>query len=145
MNDILILWISAGIFLGIIEIFTGTFYFLALSLAALVVGAYVWLVGDTSITYTQSGIFLIVASVLAYIFPKFFTPNADTDYNNNALDRFVGKSFTLKWTPESYKIAIEWVDYLVDENSVTPAFKKGLKVIMTGHNSSTVLVEVHSK
>jgi membrane protein implicated in regulation of membrane protease activity len=96
MNDILILWISAGIFLGIIELFTGTFYFLALSLAALAVGVCVWFTRDNSITLLQSGIFLVVASVLAYLFPKFFTPNSETDYNNNALDRFVGCTFTLK-------------------------------------------------
>jgi membrane protein implicated in regulation of membrane protease activity len=96
MNDILILWISAGIFLGIIEMFTGTFYFLALSLAALSVGGYVWCFEINSISYLQSGIFLVVASLLAYLFPKFFTPNTDTDYNNNALDRFIGSTFTLK-------------------------------------------------
>jgi membrane protein implicated in regulation of membrane protease activity len=142
MNDILILWISAGIFLGIIEMFTGTFYFLALSLAALVVGAYAWFTGDASITYTQAGIFLVVASILAAIFPKFFTPNAQQDYNNNALDRFVDQTFTLRSTPDAYKIAIEGVDYLVDENSITPAMKKGTKVIMTGHNASTVVVKI---
>ena len=141
MNDILILWISAGIFLGIIEMFTGTFYFLALSLAALVVGTYVWYIWDTNITYLQAWIFLVAASFLGYLFPKFFIPNSNTDYNSNALDRFIGQSFTLKWAPDTYKISIEWVDYLVDENSITPALKKGLKVLLTGHLWATVIVE----
>lgn len=49
MDQLLIFWLSAGVFFFIMEMFTATLYGLAVSIAAFVVALYVWYTGETSI------------------------------------------------------------------------------------------------
>ncbi len=127
MNNILILWLSTGLFLLVLEMFTGTFYLVSIALGAFIVGAYVWYTGDSSISLLQALIFLVTSGVFAYFLPKWFHASdlGRDEYQSSALDRDIGKTFTLKTTNAGgYKVAIEGIDYLVDEDCVTDAFKK---------------------
>ena len=91
MNNILILWLSLVTFLFILEMFTGTFYLVAIAIGAFFVGAYVWYTGDSTITLLQAILFLITSGIFAYFLPKWFhaSDHGKDEYMSNVLDRSI--------------------------------------------------------
>lgn len=142
----LILWISTGIFFLLIEMFTGTLYGLSLSLAGFILAGYVAFSGDTEFTVIQAVILAVSSAIFSYFFPKWFS-SKDKDaakYSNSPIEREIGKTFVLRQSKGVYRISIDGVDYLVDENSVTKDFASGKKVMLDGHTGSTVKVTLLS-
>lgn len=100
MSEILTLAISAGIFFFILELFTGTFYGLSLSIASFAVALYIYLSGSTDTYIIQAGIFLVTAALCTFfapkIFARFFPDTEEIIMKNNYLDEHIGKTFPIK-------------------------------------------------
>ena len=107
INNMLALWLALGVFLLMIEMFTGTLYGLSLSIAAFVLAMYVYYTGETSLTLTQAIIFCSISSILCYFFPKWFKPTGSTEFNGSVLDRAVGSMLPLKESKGVYRVSIE--------------------------------------
>jgi membrane protein implicated in regulation of membrane protease activity len=126
MNQLLVLWLSAGVFFFIMEMFTGTLYGLSLSLAAFLLAAYVGITGEQTFTLVQASILAVSSAGFSYVFPKWFSRNESSEggFSNQILDREIGNIFALKRASENtYKISIDGVDYFVADACVTPAFE----------------------
>ncbi len=141
-NNMLALWLALGVFLLMIEMFTGTLYGLSLSIAAFVLAIYVYYTGEMNFTLVQAIILFVLSSVLCYFFPKWFNQSEKGDFNGSVLDRAVGSVLPLKESKGIYRVNIEGVDYLVDEDSVTKDFAKGKKAVINSHDGSTVQVSI---
>lgn len=72
MNDLIVLCVSAGVFFFILEMFTGTFYGLSMSIAAFLLALFVYVTGDTSFTVTHAFIFAALSGIFSWISPKIF-------------------------------------------------------------------------
>lgn len=143
MSQLLIFWISAGIFFTILELFTVTLYGISVGTAAFIVALYVWFTGDTVVNVQQAGIFLVICTALSYYLPKKFS-TVVAPRSDNPIDMEVGNLFALKESKGSFRINIEGVDYLVSESCVTPEFADGKKVTLKSHTGSQVIVKIFS-
>ncbi len=146
MNQMLILWLSAGVFFFIIEMFTGTLYGLSLSLAGFLLAGYVWFTGENSFTLIQAIVLALSSGIFSYFFPKWFAEkdSKNAAYSNNPLEREIGKTFVLVETKGVYKISIDGVDYRVADDSVTKHFAGGKKVLLDESSGSMVKVTLLS-
>ena len=146
MSDILTFAISAGIFFFIIELFTGTFYGLSLSIASFFVAIYIAISGDNSGYMVYALIFIIVASLCTFFAPKLFSmisPDEEgVNLKNNYMDDHLGKTFKIKGKQGSLKIEIDGVDYLIHEDSLTDDFSEGKKVKLQSLTGSKVHVSL---
>jgi membrane protein implicated in regulation of membrane protease activity len=128
MSDILILAVSAGIFFFIVELFTGAFYGLSLSIASFAVAIYIYVSGNNDAHVVQAIIFLIFAGLSTFLAPKIFSSLSPDDegvnLKNNYLDEHLGKIFVIKGKQGSFKIAIDGVDYLIHEDSLSDDFSE---------------------
>ncbi|MFZ4461902.1 MAG: NfeD family protein [Patescibacteria group bacterium] len=139
MHELLVFWLSVGVFFLMIEMFTGTLYGLSISLAGFILAVYVYFTGETSVGIVQAIILAVTSGVFCYFFPKWFASKPGEELKIG-IDRSVGETFVLKQSRDEYKIVIDGVDYLVDSRSVTDGFATGKKVILEGHSNGIVRV-----
>ncbi|MDP2103631.1 MAG: hypothetical protein Q8K26_01770 [Candidatus Gracilibacteria bacterium] len=140
MSNLFYIYLASGIFFLLIEMLTATFYGLAVSVASVLLAVYVYVTGDTTVTVIQGTIFVIVSAISAYFLPKWLQPN--TEALKSGLDAHVGKSFRLERVGADWKVKIDGVDYLIDDDSETPEFEIGKKVRLVSHKSGVLKVEL---
>jgi membrane protein implicated in regulation of membrane protease activity len=92
--NFLYFWVATALVFLIVEFVTATFYGLALSLAAAIVGIYVYASGETSFTIVQGIIFAVASLVFAYALPKLLS-SSDPDMPQG-MDRYTGEVRTVK-------------------------------------------------
>lgn len=140
MSHLFYIYLASGVFFLLIEMLTATFYGLSVSIASFVLALYVYFSGDTAITIAQGFLLAIVSAVFAYFLPRWLRPNAEVF--KSGLDAHIGQSFRLERVGNDWKVKIDGVDYLVDDDSETPDFKEGKKVRLDGHVSGIVKVSL---
>ncbi|MDD2566067.1 MAG: hypothetical protein PHZ26_05165 [Candidatus Gracilibacteria bacterium] len=134
----LYIWLAAGVVFLIIEMMTVTLYGLSMSIAAFVVALYVYLTKAESADITQIIIFVVISTVCIFIFPKFFKLSKGTA--KIGIDAYVGRTFKLKKVGNDWKVEIEGVAYLIDDNSVTPDFEEGKKIKVVSYEGTSLNV-----
>lgn len=134
----LYIWLAAGVVFLIIEMMTVTLYWLSMSIAAFVVALYVYLTKAESADITQIIIFVVISTVCIFIFPKFFKLSKWTA--KIWIDAYVGRTFKLKKVGNDWKVEIEWVAYLIDDNSVTPDFEEWKKIKVVSYEWTSLNV-----
>lgn len=140
IHNLFYIYLASGVFFLLIEILTATFYGLSVSVACFVLAAYVYMTGDATITVIQGIMLAVVSTVSAYFLPKWLTPH--TESLKVGLDVHLGQSFRLERVGADWKVKIDGVDYLVDDDSETPDFEVGKKVRLEGHNAGILRVSV---
>lgn len=76
----------------------------------------------------QIVIFVIISTACIFIFPKFFHLSK---WNAKiGIEMYVGKTYKLKKVRSDWKVSIDWVDYLINEDSVADDFEEWKKVII---------------
>ncbi len=143
MSELFYTWLAIGVVALIVEAVTTAFFALAFALSAFIIAAYVAFSGETAFTLPQAAIFVVTGAVFAFFFPKWF--NRRGGGYKQGLDSAVGKTYHLKRVADDWKVAIDGVDYLVDEDCVTEAFAIGVKVRVESHASGSVTVVPVSK
>ncbi len=76
----------------IIELITATFYGFALALAAFAVAIYTAFVPTAQVDIIQGSIFVVVAIIASYLFPKFFRAATGDQEKPQGLDIYIGES-----------------------------------------------------
>lgn len=125
-------WLAIWILFIIIEMMTVTLYWLSISIWAFLVTAYVYFNHASSVDIIQFIIFVIISTISVFIFPKFFHLS-----KSNAkiwLEMYVGKTYSLRKVWDDWKLKIDWVDYLIDEDCVNKDFSEWKKVIIDSYN-----------
>ncbi len=137
--EILYIWLAIWIFFIIIEMITVTLYWLSMSIAAFVVAIYVYYTWSNSADVTQIIIFAIISTLCIFIFPKFFHLSKWTA--KIWIEAYIGKSYKLKKVWKDWKIEIDGVDYLINDESVTDTFQiwKKVKIISFEGTSLSVI------
>jgi membrane protein implicated in regulation of membrane protease activity len=107
-------WISVVLICMIIELSTSTFYGLALAIAAAIVASYVYIVGDTGLSITQSAIFAIASLASAYILPWLLASRAAEV--PQGFDRYLGEKRSVKKTASELKISLDGVEYGIESD-----------------------------
>ncbi|MFZ3232897.1 MAG: hypothetical protein WA194_05195 [Patescibacteria group bacterium] len=138
MSELFYGWLAFAVLALILEMFTGTLYGLSFSLSAFLLAAYVAITKETDLSVGQAVIFAVSGAVFCFVFPIWFN-NTKTEFKQG-LDASVGKTYSLKKVGDDYKVAIDGVDYLVDENCVTENFTPKAKVKLVSHRSGTLTV-----
>ncbi len=136
MSSFLLLWIGVIVFFLIIEIATTAFYGLALAFSSFWVALYVWISGETSPSFIQGVIFVILSLVGAYWFPKLFSQS--TPESPQWLDVYLGKTRKIKKVWEDLKVSLDGVDYLIEVEGGT----SGSRVKIMSRNGSTFMGEI---
>ncbi|MDD5213841.1 MAG: hypothetical protein PHG82_05435 [Candidatus Gracilibacteria bacterium] len=134
------IWFGAGILFLIIEILTFTFYGLSLALASFLLACMVYLNGDSSFTIVQGLIFVFLSGIFAILFTKYLRPK--TKAKSVGLDVYIGSIHKLEKIGDDWKIKVDGVDYLVDDDSIVVDFGVGKKVKILEHNSGSFKVEL---
>lgn len=137
-NNLLFIYLASGVFFLLIEMLTATFYGLSVSVSFFVLALYVYITGDTEMTVVQGLMLVIVSAILAYFLPKWLNPR--TEAFKSGLDAHIGQSFRLERVGTDWKVKIDGVDYLIDEDSVTLDFAAGKKVRLDGHDAGVLKV-----
>lgn len=106
-------WIGFGIIFLIIELVTATFYGLALALAAFGVAIYTAFVPVVEVDITQGVIFVIIAIIASYLFPKFFRAAVGDNDRPQGLDMYIGETRRVRLVGEDFKVKLDGVEYLV--------------------------------
>lgn len=138
MSNLFYIYLASGVFFLLIEMLTATFYGLSVSVACFVLALYIYLTGDTTMTIVQGLILVVVSGAFAYFLPKWLKPH--TEAFKSGLDAHIGQSFRLERVGTDWKVKIDGVDYLIDDDSETPEFEAGKKVRLKSHNSGIVQV-----
>lgn len=138
MSNLFYIYLASGVFFLLIEMLTATFYGLSVSVACLVLALYVYLTGDTTMTIIQGLILVVVSGAFAYFLPKWLRPH--TKAFKSGLDAHVGQSFRLERVGSDWKVKIDGVDYLIDDDSETPEFESGKKVRIESHKAGILKV-----
>ena len=73
MESLALTWAAAVVVFLILEMFTITFYGLAIALSCGVVALYVTLTGETDFSLMQGGVFAVSALVFSLILPRFLS------------------------------------------------------------------------
>ena len=131
-------WLAVAVLALIIEMFSGTLYGLSFSLSAFLIAAYVAITGETDLSIAQSLIFAVSGAIFCFVFPIWF--NQPKDEFKQGLDAAVGKTFPLKKVGDHFKVAVDGVDYLVEESCVTDEFAPKAKVKLVSHKSGNLIV-----
>jgi len=140
MSNLFYIYLASGVFFLLIEMLTATFYGLAISVASFILAVYVFVTGDVNVTVLQGIIFVIVSAISAYFLPKWLQP--DTETLKSGLDAHVGKSFRLERVGNDWKVKVDGVDYLIDDDSETPEFEVGKKVRLVSHRAGVLKVSL---
>ena len=119
---------------------TATFYGLSVSVACFVLAVYVYVTGDANITVIQGLILVVISGVSAYFLPKWLTPHSKP--LKSGLDVHIGQSFRLERVGTDWKVKIDGVDYLIDDDSETPDFEAGKKVRLESHSAGILQVSL---
>lgn len=136
MSSLLIFWISISIIFLIVEMVSVTFYGLALAVAAATTALYVWLTGATTVDVIQGVIFVTMSLLASYFLPKLLT--SSTPDKPQGLDIYIGETRKVKKVGDSYKIALDGVDYLVRS---ADDLEIGDMVEVIGHQGSSIKVQ----
>ena len=122
MPDILLFWIGLVVGFIIIEFFTATFYGFALSLAAAVVGVYVYLTHATDFQMLHAVIFVLASAIFAYTLPKYLVSGSpDTPQGS---DRYIGEKRVVKKSWWDLKISLDGVEYLIESTEEVVVWDK---------------------
>lgn len=105
---------------------TVTLYGLSMSIWAFVVAIYVYFMHLNNLDTIQIVIFALVSTFCIFVFPKFFHLSKWTA--KIWIEMYIGKIRTLKKVWNDWKISIDWVDYLINEDSITDDFAEWKKV-----------------
>lgn len=140
MSHLFYIYLASGVFFLLIEMLTATFYGLSVSVACFVLAVYVYITGDTTMTVIQGIILVIVSGSFAYFLPRWLTPR--TEALKSGLDAHIGQSFRLERVGNDWKVKIDGVDYLIDDDSETPDFAVGKKVRLDSHDGGLLKVSV---
>lgn len=143
MSNLLIFWLSLGIFALIIEMFTGTLYGLSISIGAFVVALIVYMNGTETLTITQALVLAIVSGALSYFFPRWFNKNAEPVYKTG-VEAHIGEIFVLQKNGKEYRVMIDGVGFLIDPNCVEKDFEDGKRVILNGVKNGLLEVTLMS-
>lgn len=140
MSELFYGWLAVAVLALIVEMFSGTLYGLSFSLSAFLIAAYVAITGETDLSIAQSLIFAVSGAVFCFVFPIWF--NQTKDEFKQGLDAAVGKIYVLKKVGDQFKVAVDGVDYLVDESCVTEGFTPKAKVKLVSHKSGNLVVSL---
>jgi membrane protein implicated in regulation of membrane protease activity len=142
MYDIVIFWgIIAGLLI-VIELFTTTFYALALALGALVTAGYAKLLFETEITLAQAFVFLITSVVFGYYFPKYFKDHEQPP-QKIWIDRYLNYEVELEKAWKGWRIFLDGVSYKVHANYHKP--EHGDRVTVTTIRQGEIYVEKNNE
>ena len=139
MSNLVYIWLATGIFFFLIEMFTATFYGLSISIAGFVLAVYVYLTGDVTITVVQGVILAVVSAVFAYALPKWLKPSHTEEFKSG-VDAHIGKKFHLEKVGSDWKIKIDGVDFLINEDCITSDFEAGARVVIVSHKGGVLTV-----
>jgi len=120
MSNLVYIYLASGIFFLLLEMLTATFYGLSISISSFILALYVYFTGDATMTIAQGLILVIASAIFAYILPKKLKPH--TEAFKTGLDTHIGQSFRLEKVGSDWKVKIDGVDYLVEDDSITPEF-----------------------
>ncbi|MDD4152072.1 MAG: hypothetical protein PHR68_05640 [Candidatus Gracilibacteria bacterium] len=134
------IWFGVGIIFLIVEILTVTFYGLSLALASFIVASIVYLNGDNNFTIFQSIVFVITSIIFALIFTKFLRPKKVAQVFG--LDNYIGTYHKLEKIGNDWKLKIDGVDYLIDDDCINDTFSVGKKIKIISHKSGSFVVEI---
>jgi len=134
------IWFWVWIIFLIVEILTFTFYWLSLAFASFVVSFMVYINWDTNFTILQSIVFVFISIVFALLFTKFLRPKKSIQLV--WLDNYIGTYHKLEKIWNDWKLKIDWVDYLVLDDSVNMDFGVWRKVKIISHKSWSFEVEL---
>ncbi|NCP77074.1 hypothetical protein GW819_02495 [Candidatus Gracilibacteria bacterium] len=140
MSNLFYIYLASGVFFLLIEMLTATFYGLSIGVACFVLALYVYITGDITMTIVQGIILVMVSAVFAYFLPKYLKPN--TPDFKLGIDAHIGQKFHLERVGTDWKVKIDGVDYLVEEDSETPDFAVGKKVRLESHSSGVLKVSI---
>lgn len=116
--DLLYFWIGAVIIFLIIEMLTATFYGLSLAIASAVVALYVYFVHETSIDVIQWIMFAGVTFLTSFTLPRILIPG-DGKVSPQGMDIYIGEKRKVKKAGDTFKIALDWVDYIAFGEDIT--------------------------
>lgn len=134
------IWFWVGIIFLIVEVLTFTFYWLAMAIASFIVALIVYLNWDTSFTIFQSLVFIFIATWFSLFAVKYLRPKKIS--KAVWLDSYIWANVKLEKVGDDWKIKIDWVDYLIDDDSISDIFEVWKKVKIIGHNSWSFKVEL---
>ena len=136
MTSLLIFWVSTAIVFLIIEMFTTTFYGLALAISAGIVALYVWLTRSQDLDIIQGLIFALISALTSFVLPKWLTSSFPDV--SQGVDRYTGTKRSVKKVGGDLKISLDGVDYLIEsEDALLP----GDKVEVIGHAGAAMKVK----
>lgn len=140
MSNLVYIYLASGVFFLLIEMLTATFYGLSISASCFILAIYVYFSGDITMTILQGIILVIISAILAYFLPKLLQSNSP-DFKSG-LDAHIGKTFRLEKVGSDWKVKIDGVDYLINEDSETSDFKVGKKVQLESQNGGILKVSI---
>ncbi|MDD2891823.1 MAG: hypothetical protein PHQ95_02555 [Candidatus Gracilibacteria bacterium] len=140
MSNLFYIYLASGVFFLLIEMLTATFYGLSVSITCFVLAIYIFITGDTTLTIAQGIILVVISGTFAYLLPKYLKPN--TPDFKSGLDAHIGQKFYLEKVGSDWKVKIDGVDYLIDDDSETSEFEVGKKVRLESHSSGILTVSV---
>lgn len=140
MTNLFYIYIAAGVLFLLIEMMTATLYWLSVSIACFVLALYVYVTGDTTMTVIQWLFLAGISASFSGALPKWLKPN--TENLKSGLDAHIGKTFHLERIGSDWKVKIDGVDYLIEDDSETPEFEAGKKVRLESHKSGILNVSV---
>ena len=140
MSDLFYAYLASGVLFLIIEMFSATFYGLSVSIACFILALYVYVTGDASINVLQWFLLACISGVFAYAFPRLMKTKAKD--LKSGLSAHIGGIFRLEKVGSDWKVKIDWVDYLIDDDCVTESFEAGKKVHLESYNSTILTVSL---
>ncbi len=111
-----------------------------MAIASFIVALIVYLNWDTSFTIFQSLVFIFIATGFSLFAVKYLRPKKIS--KAVWLDSYIWASVKLEKVGDDWKIKIDWVDYLIDDDSISDIFEIRKKVKIIGHNSWSFKVEL---
>lgn len=131
-------WAAVGVLFLVVEVITGTFYGLAVAIAAFITATFVLLAKVTDWSLPQFFVFFIASVILCVTLPHWFSHKHTTPVG---LAAAVGRITKLKRSGEDWKIEIDGVLFLIHTTSVRPDFSEGKSVKISGVKDGLPTVE----
>lgn len=132
-------WAAVAVLFLVVEVVTGTFYGLAVALAAFITAGFALAAGTQDWTLPQFLVFFGASVVLCVVLPGWFSGRSKAPAVG--LEATVGRSAKLRKAGEHWKVEIDGVPYLVHESSEKPGFSEGASVKVTGVKDGLPTVE----